>query len=482
MSSRPNLIFVFADQFRSQAMGFTGEDPVITPNFDRFAEVSMVLTHAVSNAPVCTPYRAMLMTGRYPLNTGMTGNCGPRHTMALREDGVCIGDVLSENGYATGYIGKWHLECPKPETVSSKRDVWTPPGPRRHGFDFWYAYNSYGSHFHPHYWLDDPEFREIDEWSVDHETSVALDFIRRRDTNRPFALFMSWNPPHPPSEAPSENIARYEGKALPLRPNAYESERRLPYYAQVNSCDENFGRLLRGLEEEGLVDNTIIVFSADHGEMMGSHGRFQKGIWFDESVRVPFLVRYPERISAGTDDLLLGAIDMMPTLLGSCGLPVPESVDGTDYSPILFGDSVPRPESTFIAAYPYPGLHPLRPLKPDLSDKASYDIEVGKAGADWRSWGYRGIRTHRYTYVVDRYALYRVNNVEPYVGVDLAPQEMADRINNGRHVRRWLYDNESDPYQMNPVEIGSGPRPAELTVLERELKSWLNRMDDSFPA
>jgi len=177
---KPNLLFVFADQYRKQAVGFMNEDPVVTPNFDKLAEEGIAFTNAVSTCPICSPFRAMLMTGRFPMSTGMTSNCMPGTNLEMNEHEVCIGDILKANGYTTGYIGKWHLEVPslnnseKPvDGATDAWDGWTPPGPRRHGFDFRYAYNCNGKHFDPNYWKNSPERIDIDQWSVAHETKMA---------------------------------------------------------------------------------------------------------------------------------------------------------------------------------------------------------------------------------------------------------------------------------------------------------------------
>jgi arylsulfatase A-like enzyme len=278
-SNAPNLLFVFADQYRKQAVGFMNEDPVLTPNLDRLAGEGLAFTNAVSTCPICSPFRAMLMTGRFPMSTGITSNCMPGTDLQMDENETCIGDILKTSGYWTGYIGKWHLEIPSlnraefpADSATDAWDGWTPPGRRRHGFDFWYAYNCNGKHFDPNYWKDSPKRIDLDQWSVAHETDMAIEFIRQRPVNQPFALFMSWNPPHNPYVAPHRYMEMYEGRDLPDRPNVEPDERYRQrfrsYLAAVNSCDDHFGRLISFLEQEGLSENTIVVFTSDHGEMM----------------------------------------------------------------------------------------------------------------------------------------------------------------------------------------------------------------------
>lgn len=464
-TKKPNLLFVFADQYRKQAMGFMNEDPVITPNFDKFAGQSLVFTNAVSSRPVCSPYRAMLMTGRYPLTTRMTSNCLPGTDLQLSEDEVCIGDVLKANGYQTGYIGKWHMEIPSlnrakypVDNPRNEWDGWTPPGRRRHGFDFWYAYNCNGSHFDPNYWKDSPKRIDIKQWAVEHETEVAIDFIRNLQKDKPFVLFMSWNPPHPPFIAPEKYKALYKDKELPPRPNVQLSDKykkvHMPYYAAVSSCDDNFARLLKTLDELNIADDTIVVFTADHGEMLGSHGRFSKTVWYDESIGIPFMIRWPHRIKPRREDTPFAVYNFMPTLLGLMGLPIPKTVEGTDYSKLILGKKMQKPSSAFIANYGNPGR--LLAVGQEPSQWALQAEDLHKKGIDWRTVGYRGLRTKRYTYVVNRGA-------------------------EGKNLKRLLYNNIEDPYQLNPIVATCADENIIMAKLDNQLLQWLDKMNDPFP-
>jgi arylsulfatase A-like enzyme len=462
--TQPNLLFVFADQFRRQALGFMAQDPVKTPSLDRFSEQGFVSTNAVSSVPVCTPFRGMLMTGRYPLSTGLVSNAqaGSRIEMNVEEE--CIADVLRDAGYQNGYIGKWHLDMPTrnrmkdpPDDPISDWDGWTPPGPRRHGFDFWYAYNCNSSHFDPIYWKDCPGKIQINEWSVKHETDIAIEFLRKRDPSRPFALFMSWNPPHNPYVAPEEFLELYEGKQLDPRANVVMSEdfkkRQLPYYAAVSSCDYHFGRLLKALDELGLSEDTVVVFTADHGEMLGSHGRWAKTVWYEESVGIPFMLRWPGRVTPRRSDAPWAVYHFMPSLLSLLKVPIPSRVEGTDYSQFVKGESNEAPPSAFIASFP--GGHGEILAKGQDPTPWVYEAaRLRKEGHDWRKLGYRGLRTRRYTYVVER----RPNQVE-----------------------RLLYDNEKDPFQLHPIRSETAPANPLMRELENELAKTLKRMNDPFP-
>lgn len=452
--TRPNLLFVFADQWRRQAAGFRGEDPVLTPSIDKFAEESLTMDNAISCFPLCSPNRSSMLTGRYPLSTGVTTNCKLGLPVMLNEDETGIGNVLKDAGYTTGYIGKWHLDLPEqnitPEPESGARhwDAYTPQGPKRLGFDFWYSYGAYDEHNVPHYWRNSPEMIQATEWSVKHETDVAIDFIRERDASKPFALYVSWNPPHHPFEqVPKRYLDLYEGQELELRPNVSgegvdQAQRHLQqYFAAVSGIDEQFARLLELLEQEGLTGDTIVVLTSDHGEMMGAHGWLEhKNIWYEESIGVPFMIRWPGHLASRRDEVLLNSVDLAPTLLGLMGLPIPQRMEGTDLSALFQGGEMAKPTSAFICHYPG-----------SLQEHA----EARELGLDVNAYGWRGIRTSRYTYVVQR-------------------KFAAD------DAERLLYDNVADPYQLSPLAVVHVNSHHAVAGLEAELSAWLNKIGDSF--
>ncbi|TVQ22664.1 MAG: DUF229 domain-containing protein [Spirochaetaceae bacterium] len=459
---KPNIVFVFADEYRRQAVGFMGQDPVLTPNIDGLAREGVVFTNAVSNFPVCSPYRAMLMTGKYPFRNGVPGNCNnERPDCYLRPDEITLSDTLNSAGYSPGYIGKWHLEYPEEETwpftegPRSDGRVWdsyTPPE-RRHGFDFWYAYGCCDSHLDPHYWTGNAPIEErIDpgEWSVKHETDIALSYIRNekgeRDPAKPFALFMSFNPPHMPfDQVPEEYLRLYEDRPvseLLNRPNvvlegkgADAAKDVYGYFGAVSGIDDQFGRILKVLDEEGLAENTIVIFTSDHGEMMGSHGLMNKVVWYEESFLVPFILRWPARLGHRVDDLLIGTPDIFPTLMNMIGSPelVPAGVQGRDLSGWVLSD---QSDQTMVSRAT--GEPPAPVEDTPRPDEVLYlSIPFHASGADRR-----GARTGRYMYVVER----------------------IDGEQN-----RYLYDYREDPYQMTNL-IGTKPE------VERDLDLRLARL------
>ena len=356
-AGRPNVIYVFPDQYRNSSLGFWSDpefaaevgwkgDPVATPNLDRFAREATVLTEAVSNFPVSSPHRGMLLSGMYPERNGVVLNCmSERPESSLREDAECIGDVFSAAGYDCAYIGKLHADFPtknnpqRPGTYVSDAvpewDAYTPPE-RRHGFNYWYSYGTYDVHKHPHYWDTDGNRHDVDEWSPRHEVSKAIEYIENkggvRDPEKPFLMMIGMNPPHSPyastDDCDLEGYERYKDKSLTellVRDNADTTMAKAAavryYFANVSGIDREFGRLLAALDRAGLTENTIVVFASDHGETMTSHSTDdpKNSIW-RESLNIPFLVRYPGRVPHRVDDLLLSTPDIMPTLLGLAGL------------------------------------------------------------------------------------------------------------------------------------------------------------------
>ena len=373
----PNIIYVFPDQFRISSLAFWDSpeyegavnwkaDPVQTPNLDSFADESLVLNSAVSTCPLSSPHRGMLLTGMYPERNGVTLNCmALRPESTLNPEATCISDVLDEAGYYCGYIGKLHAETPmkndpaNPGHYVSDRDpewdAYTPPE-RRHGFRYWYSYGTFDVHKDPHYWDTEGVRHDPEEYSVKHETDKAIEFLRNangeRDADKPFFLMLAYNPPHSPYECMDDcieedyDLYRNMGyNELYVRPNADTTLAKAPsaryYFANVTGVDREFGRLLAELKKLGLDDNTIVIFTSDHGETMCSQGTLDpKNSIYTESYCVPFIIRYPDRVRHRVDSTMLCSVDIMPTLLGLAGLEerIPDSVEGRDLSPVFLED------------------------------------------------------------------------------------------------------------------------------------------------
>lgn len=416
---KPNVVFVLADQWRADALGYAGNSQVRTPHIDRLAAESINFTHAVAGIPVCCPARACLLTGQYALTHGVFVN-----DVHLSGDVWSIADAFAEGGYNTGYIGKWHVD-------GRGRSAYIPPWDRK-GFDYWKALECTHTYNDSKYYAGDSEEQLTWEgYDAIAQTADAQEYIRgHANGDKPFFLFLSWGPPHAPYEtAPERYRQMYRADDIQLRPNVPEGmaaqarEWLAGYYAHCTALDDCVGDLLATLEETGSAEDTVFVFTSDHGDMLGSQGQTKKQRPWDESIRVPFLLRYPGKFGreGRQHPGLLDTVDLMPTLLSLCGLPIPWSVEGLDFAPYLESGEDPSGGAALIQC-----IHPFGQFA---------SVDGGRA--------YRGIRTRRYTYV---------------------------RTLDGP----WLlYDNEADPYQMTNL---AGKR--EHAALQRSLDARLQRMLD----
>jgi len=417
--AKPNIVFVLVDQWRASAFGHTGDPNVKTPQIDKLAAGAIRFTNAVSVMPVCTPYRAALMTGRFPTTTGMFLN-----DLYLPKSELCMGTIFKSEGYDTAYVGKWHLD-------GHGRESYIPPS-RRHGFDYWKAGECDHEYLNSHYYTgDSPEKKFWDGYDAYAQTKDAQAYILdRAKSDKPFLLFISYGTPHFPHHTAPEDLKKlYLSENLKLSPNvaprhiAVARQELVGYYAHCTALDQCIGDLLATLEETGLDKTTIVVFTSDHGEMMGAHNidPLQKQWPFDESVHIPFLLRYPE--STARDVVTpINVTDVLPTLLGLAGIPLPESIEGEDLTPVLkAGDEGP--------------------------DRAVLIMSVSPFTADLPE--YRGIRTNRYTYI---------RNLD-------GP---------------WLmFDNQNDPCQMHNL-VGVTEHAELRQKLDGELQASLKKIGDEF--
>ncbi len=340
---RPNVLFVLCDQWRRQSMPGAGDKDLIAPHLKRLTGEGVEFPRAYASNPVCTPSRAALQTGRYSHAVSM-----PWNNRLLPLETGCLAEGFAAAGYKTGYIGKWHLD-------GEGKPGFVPPGARRRGYQYWAGFNRGHLYFNSLYYRDEDKPIAMEGFEPDYQTDLALEFLRRNQAG-PFFLFVSYGPPHTPRRPPSRRAATYSPDKFTVRenvPKAYETTARrgmAGYYGLCTAVDENVGRLLGELEKLGLANDTIVVFTADHGDMLGSHGLEHKGVWFEESAGVPLLIRWPGRLAAGSrQDWLFNNIDMAPTLRGLCGLAPMEEAQGADRSAlILAGGSGERPESVYI--------------------------------------------------------------------------------------------------------------------------------------
>jgi arylsulfatase A-like enzyme len=425
------VLFILADEWRAQATGYNGDPNVATPVLDRLARESASFQNAISGTPVCCPARASLMTGQYPLTNGVFIN-----DVELKPRGETLAQVFNRAGYHTGYIGKWHLYG-SPDGNYGRRLAFIPKD-KRLGFEYWKACECSHDYNHSLYFEgDNPSPQYWPGYDAIAQTDDACRFIEA-NTRQPFFLFLSLGPPHFPYEtAPEPHRSQYAGRAMQLRPNVPAEQQRAAttilrgYSAHIAALDACFDKLLRTLERLRIADDTIVVFTSDHGDMLLSQGLTTKLYPWEESIRVPFLLRYPRRLGHGGGKITtpLNYPDIMPTLLGLANLKIPEGVQGLDHSAQL-GSHAANAWPEFPAA--------LLSLPVPITEARRYGIAE-----------YRGLRTERYTYV------------------------------RSIHGPWLLYDNAADPHQVHNL-VGHNAQRDLQNRLDDMLQARLKNLDDEF--
>jgi len=332
--TQPNIIWIFGDQHRGQALGFRGDPNVRTPHLDRLAREGVCFTQAVAGSPLCCPFRGSLISGRYP------HQAVPGHECPLDSAIPTIAHAFNEQGYDTAYFGKWHLDGFNEREASVASHI-VPPE-RRGGFRTWCAYQNNTGAFSSliHGGEGNTAFhRQLPGFETDGLTDLFIEQLRSNAAGaRPFFSVLSVQPPHQPYVAPEEWSRRYNPADIILRPNVppypglQEQVRSdlAGYYAMIENLDWNLGRIRAALDELGLAENTHIVFFSDHGDMHGSHGHFRKTSPCEESIRIPCIIGGSvPGLKTGVRDHVFNHVDFAPTSLGLCGLDIPDGMAGT---------------------------------------------------------------------------------------------------------------------------------------------------------
>lgn len=421
---RPNILFVMSDDHTLEAIGAYGswlKDYVRTPNIDRLAAEGMRFNNTCCNNSICSPSRASIISGQYSHKTGAL-NLGCR----LQADAPSYLVELQKSGYATCVVGKWHME------------QW----PR--GCDHYAVTTGQGTYFDPVLNYPDKSKRNFKGYYADRYTDVALEWLKERDRTKPFYLSLHFKGPHESFDYPDRwehlhaetdipepfNLHEEVKETSPLlkwmhysfmhdddAPKSYyekvrnslptaesEKEKRSlafqhvlhKYLRCVAALDENLGRVIRHLEEEGIKDETLIVYTSDQGYWLGQHGMFDKRLMLETSLKMPLIVRYPGEIGRGTvNDRLTMNIDFGPTLLDFADVPVPAEMQGVSLRPLLRGeDPAAWRRSVFYAYYARAPAHwGIRTERyklirfPDVKEVEFYDLakdpdEMRNLGAD----------------------------------------------------------------------------------------------------
>ena len=444
---QPNILFVMTDDHTVNALSCYGGHRLDTPNLDRLAEEGMLLNDCGVTNSLCAPSRATMLTGKYSHEHGVTENTyGDKEPFDNTQQ--TFPKLLRDAGYQTGMIGKWHLDS------------------RPTGFDYWKVLPGQGRY-------NDPQFIEMDGETVQHEgyvtdiiTDMTIDKLKEYSGDgEPFCLFSWHKAPHRGWIPDEEQEDLFTGFDLPVPPtfnddhmnraspasHAYMDIATMPdwedeqpedlsdpqlkywnyqryikhYLRTVASFDQSMGRLLDHLDESGLAENTLVVYTSDNGMFLGEHGWFDKRFFYEESFRIPFLARLPGAIPAGsTSDRVSLNLDFAPTFLDFAGAEIPDDMQGRSLRPILEGEEPSDWRDTvYYHYYEYPGPHKVRP--------------------------HYGVRSQRYKLIY-------------YYTVD-----------------EWeLFDLQMDPYELN--DLYGAPAYADVSHrMKAELRNQRARYDDT---
>ena len=378
---RPNILYIMADDHAAHAISAYGSKLIQTPNIDRIGRDGMRFTNCFATNSICTPSRAAILTGKYAHINGVP--------VFNRFDGTqpTLAKYLQKAGYHTGMIGKWHL------------------GSDPTGFDFWNILPGQGLYFDPVFITSEGRKKHTG-YCTDLITDFSIDFMKNRPKDQPFFLMCHHKAPHRPWQPDEKHAEKWEnvqvpepatfdddytGKSDAAREATMRIDKHLTptdlkkeppkglsevelkkwkyqrymrdYLACIDSMDDNVGRLLDYLEKNGLAENTIVVYTSDQGFFLGDHNWFDKRFMYEESLRMPFLVKWPNRIKAGSvNDGMILNVDFAPTLLAVAGEKVPEDIQGRSFLPLLKGE---KPKdwrtSMYYRYYHYPMHHAVQP-------------------------------------------------------------------------------------------------------------------------
>lgn len=390
----PNILLLMTDQQRTDTLGFRGQTACQTPNMDRLAREGISFDRALCTNPLCTPSRASIFTGKYPHQLNMMGNADTLHEPPV------LTEALRASGYYTAYAGKWHLEPegqPKAfrgqeaklgldqvhggeQAAKGRRviDRWFEDAYGQGSYDYsvWCEENGLPdgwpvsdpdvrTHRTPSMTIPKPKRQELDPaFTYDAwVTNIALNYLSNRPKDRPFFLVTSYFGPHPPFLIPEPYYSMYNPRAIPepanFGPQSGKPKANLTsfyhqlfkdhgeswepwqkstavYWGYCTMMDDLVGRMIGALEAEGILDDTLVIFISDHGELLGSHGLWHKMMPYEEAIRVPMLLRWPTKIAPGIGSQAnVSLIDIVPTILALLGKDIPSDIVGRDLSPAL---------------------------------------------------------------------------------------------------------------------------------------------------
>lgn len=405
---QPNILFLFSDQQRWDTCGCYGQPLDITPNLDRLASEGVRFERAFTPQPVCGPARACIQTGKYATEINVHTN----HRM-LPQDEKTLAHYLSDLGYETGYIGKWHLASFGPRGGPDDYRVRPVPPERRGGYsDFWLASDTleFTSHSYDGHMFDgDGNKREFPEgrYRVDAQTDWVIEYLENHTGDQPFFLFVSYIEPHHQNdhghyEGPKGSKSRFEDFVVPgdlVDTEGDWAEEYPDYLGCIHSLDENVGRMRDALERLGLAENTLIIYTSDHGSHFRTRNSEYKRSCHEGCIRVPMIINGPGFQGGKTPRALTSLIDLPPTIVTAAGVAPPEAMRG-----LPLQDLVSEPAT-------------------EWRDEVFVQISESQCG--------RAIRTDRWKYSVR------------------APNKTGQDPASDVYVEDFLYDLDADPFERN---------------------------------
>ena len=463
----PNVVICYTDQLRPFEIGCYGNPVVRTPHIDRMAAEGFRFDIGVTNSPVCSPARATLLSGQFARTcTGSIRNVGSIGHERTRLPDPTLPEVLADAGYATGHIGKWHVHV-DPFLLGFDYAYYPVEIPHRYyGRAMREAVRQRGK-------LSTATGEEaVVETFMPHAASRKMREYIRKNRDRPFFLNYSLSLPHMPigpGNLPDEYVSMYTKDDVLLRDNVFDSDGQLHrdewwfkvytkwdyfwrtrggapdapgdalpdgfdlrdltayYYGAVTCTDDLVGDLMDALDENGIAENTVVVLSADHGELLGNHGTYNKDRLYEEAIRVPMIYRYPNGFRpAETSAQVASNVDIAPTVLDTCGLAVPAHMQGQSLLPVMKGD------------------------RPSLDRDYSFVEAAGYQGVSYAMpYSMMGIRSPSHKY-----------------GIEVEADDRA--LRNDRAV---FYDLRSDPYELDNL-AGQGVQPEVANRLRDTLLNW----------
>jgi arylsulfatase A len=422
----PSFLILLADDLGYGDIAAYGHPHIRTPNLDRLAAQGLRLTDCYAAAPVCSPARAGLLTGRTPNRTGVYDWIPADHPVHLRRGEVTVAGLLRAAGYDTAHVGKWHL--------NGKFNAAEQPQPGDHGFDHWFATqnNAAPSHENPSNFVrNGKEVGLLSGYAANLVAREGSDWLRgRTDRSRPFYLQAWFHEPHEPVSSPPELVEKYRSVAR----NADEAQ----YFANVENMDRAIGELLRTLDDLGAAENTLVFFTSDNGpetlrryrgaeRSYGTPGplRGMKLHLYEGGIRVPGILRWPARIQAGQVSAEpVSAVDLLPTVCDLRGIPLPANrpIDGASIAPVFSGKPVERRVPLFWAYYRSLSLPKVAMRDGDWKLVAHWDGPEDPLGGNVNPQSMRLIKTARLT----RFELYNLRE-DPGETRDLAASQ-PDRL------------------------------------------------------